>query len=283
MIVAIVVLLVGVGTVVFHFWSPWWWTPIASNWGYVDDTIIVTFWITGAVFVAVILFMAYCIFRYRYRENRRAEYEPENKKLETWLVILTTVGVAGMLTPGLIVWNQYVSVPEEAAEVEALGQQWQWTFRYPGEDGVLGTTDTRRIDFDNTFGLDPDDPNGQDDILIESGEIGLDPDDPNGQDDILIESSEMHLPIDQPVKMLLRSTDVLHDFYVPQFRAKMDIVPGSQVWSPSSGSCPPKSGHTRSSASNCAALGIMPCVARSWWRGRAPIRRGWKSNRRSRK
>jgi cytochrome c oxidase subunit 2 len=41
------VLLVVVGTVVFHFWSPWWWTEIASNWGYVDDTIIVTFWITG--------------------------------------------------------------------------------------------------------------------------------------------------------------------------------------------------------------------------------------------
>ncbi|MBT3885533.1 MAG: hypothetical protein HOF70_12165, partial [Rhodospirillaceae bacterium] len=32
--------------------------------------------------------------------------------------------------------------------------------------------------------------------------------------------------LDQPVKMLLRSQDVLHDFYVPQFRAKMDLVPG---------------------------------------------------------
>ena len=206
MIVAIALVLVAVGTVAFHFLSPWWWTPIASNWGYVDDTIIVTFWITGFVFVAVVLFMAYCVFRYRHRGTRRAEYEPENKKLEWWLIGLTTVGVAGMLTPGLFVWNQYVSVPEEAAEVEALGQQWQWTFRYPGADGVMGTTDTRIIDFDNSFGLDPDDPNGQDDVLVES--------------------DEMHLPLDQPVKMLLRSIDVLHDFYVPQFRAKMDIVPG---------------------------------------------------------
>ena len=49
MVAAILVLLVVVGTVVFHFWSPWWWTEIASNWGYVDDTIIVTFWITGVV------------------------------------------------------------------------------------------------------------------------------------------------------------------------------------------------------------------------------------------
>ena len=37
---------------------------------------------------------------------------------------------------------------------------------------------------------------------------------------------ELHLPIDQPSRSLLRSKDVLHDFTVPQFRVKMDIVPG---------------------------------------------------------
>ncbi len=59
MVVALV--LVAVGSVLFHFMAPsigWWWTPIASNWGYVDDTIIATFWITGTVFVAIVLFMA---------------------------------------------------------------------------------------------------------------------------------------------------------------------------------------------------------------------------------
>ncbi len=45
MIIAIVLILVTVGTIVFHFMSPWWWTPIASNWGYIDDTIIITFWV----------------------------------------------------------------------------------------------------------------------------------------------------------------------------------------------------------------------------------------------
>jgi cytochrome c oxidase subunit 2 len=206
MVIAIVLLLVAVGTVLFHFWSPWWWTPIASNWGYVDDTIIVTFWITGVVFIAIIAFMVYCLFRYRQRDGRRADYEPENKKLEWWLTGLTTVGVAGMLTPGLFVWNQFVSVPEDAGEVEVLGQQWQWTYRLPGEDGVLGTTDSRLINFENPFGVNPDDPNGQDDILVDT--------------------DELHLQIDQPVKVLLRSIDVLHDFYVPQFRAKMDMIPG---------------------------------------------------------
>ena len=36
----------------------------------------------------------------------------------------------------------------------------------------------------------------------------------------------MHLQLGQPVHLLLRSVDVLHNFYVPQFRAKMDMVPG---------------------------------------------------------
>ena len=208
--VAILILLVAVGTVVFHFWSPWWWTPIASNWGYIDDTILITFWITGVVFVAVVLFMAYCIVRYRYKETRRAAYEPENKKLEWWLTVLTTLGVVGMLTPGLFVWNQFVSVPDEATEVEVLGQQWQWSYRLPGKDGKLGTSDVRNINDDNPFGLNPNDPNGQDDILIDG--------------------DDLHLPLDRPVKILLRSIDVLHDFYVPEFRAKMDIVPGSVTY-----------------------------------------------------
>jgi len=38
------------------------------------------------------------------------------------------------------------------------------------------------------------------------------------------------LPLDRPVKVLLRSIDVLHDFYVPEFRAKMDMVPGTVTY-----------------------------------------------------
>jgi cytochrome c oxidase subunit 2 len=205
-VVALALLSVAVGSLVFHLVSPWWWTPIASNWGYIDDTIIITFWVTGVVFIGIILFMAYCVFRYRHREGMRAAYEPENAKMEWWLTGLTTVGVVVMLTPGLFVWNQFVTVPQEATEFEALGQQWQWSFRYPGKDGVLGTSDSRNVSGENPFGLNPNDPNGHDDILIEG--------------------DDLHLPVNRPVKALLRSIDTLHDFYVPQFRAKMDLVPG---------------------------------------------------------
>ncbi|HEY0526632.1 MAG TPA: cytochrome c oxidase subunit II [Stellaceae bacterium] len=207
MAVALILVLVAVGSVVFHFMSPWWWTPIASNWHYIDDTIIITFWITGVVFTAVVLFMAYCVFRFRHREGRRASYEPENKRLEWWLSIVTGVGVAAMLTPGLFVWDRFITVPDGASEVEAVGQQWQWSFRLPGKDGKLGTSDTRSVTDDNPLGLNPNDPAGQDDVVIGAGD-------------------ELHLPVGKPVKVLLRSIDVLHDFYVPEFRAKMDLVPG---------------------------------------------------------
>ena len=206
MSIAIVLILMAIGTVVFHFMSPWWWTPIASNWGYIDDTIILTFWITGVVFIAVVLFVAYCCIRFRYQKNRRAQYKPENAKLEWWLTGLTSVGVVAMLTPGLFVWNQFISVPPGAAEIEVLGKQWEWTFRYPGQDGKLGTSDPRNVKDNNPFGIDTKDPNGQDDVLVD------------GED--------MHIPMGKPIKILLRSLDVLHDFYVPEFRAKMDIVPG---------------------------------------------------------
>ncbi|HZH53425.1 MAG TPA: cytochrome-c oxidase, partial [Microvirga sp.] len=41
MAVAIILVLVALGSVLFHLVSPWWWTPIASNWRYIDDTIII--------------------------------------------------------------------------------------------------------------------------------------------------------------------------------------------------------------------------------------------------
>ncbi len=207
---AVVLILLVVGSVVFHLLSPWTFTELASNWGLIDLTIDITFWVTGAVFVAVNLFLAFCVIKFRYKEGARAAYEPENKKLEAWLTALTAVGVAAMLTPGLFVWANFVNVPEDAHEVEAIGQQWHWTFRYPGDDGKFGEVDAERISADNPFGMDPDDPNGQDDILVYN--------------------PEAHIPVDKPVKFLLRSKDVLHNFTVAQFRVKMDLVPGMETF-----------------------------------------------------
>ena len=212
MFVAVIFAIIIIASIIFHFWSPWWWTPVASNLGNIDGTIILTFWVTGSVFVAICLFMAYCVWRYRYRKDRRAEYEPENKKLEWRLTLLTSLGVAALLAPGLLVWNQFVTVPKNAFNVEVVAYQWGWNYRLPGEDGILGKTDAKLVNAENPYGL----------ILNDS----------NGRDDIIVQDADLHLQIDQPVKINLRSLDVIHNFYVPQFRAKMDTLPGivSYYW-----------------------------------------------------
>jgi cytochrome c oxidase subunit 2 len=72
LVIALVLLVLG--SLLFHWWSPWWFTPIASNWDSIDTTIDITFYITGFVFVAVNLFMAYAIFRFRHDPSRRSHY-----------------------------------------------------------------------------------------------------------------------------------------------------------------------------------------------------------------
>ena len=203
------VLLIG-GSVLFHLLSPWWMTPIASNWGGIDGTVLLTFWITGLCYIGILLFIAYCVYRFRHRPGQRAAYQPENNRLEWALAIGTTVAVVALLAPGLFVWYEFVTVPKESMEVEILGQQWQWSYRLPGKDGKLGTTDPRYVSSDNPLGLNPNDPDGQDDLVVEAGDL--------------------HLLVGKPVRVLLRSTDVIHDFYVPELRAKMDLVPGLETY-----------------------------------------------------
>ncbi|WP_332816180.1 c-type cytochrome [Ramlibacter sp.] len=210
MAIAIALVVLALGSVLFHFLSPWYFTPIASNWGAIDTTIGITFWVTGIVFVAVNVFMALAVVRYRHRQASRADYQPENKKLEWWLLVITAGGVAAMLAPGLLVWAEVIDVPREARIVEVMAQQWNWSYRLPGKDGKLGTVHARLVTEANPFGLNPADPNGRDDVLAAS--------------------PDLHVPLGQPVKLVLRSKDVLHNFGVAELRIKMDMVPGQVTY-----------------------------------------------------
>jgi cytochrome c oxidase subunit II len=212
MAIAVAIAVLVVASVLFHLFTPWWLPPLASNWKTMDDTLQITVVITGLFFVVISLFVAYTLWRFRHREGSRAAYQPDNHRLERRLIILTSVGIAALLAPGLWVYADYVRPPREAMTLEVLGQQWRWRFRFPGADGKLGGSDARFVNAANPFGLDPSDAAGADDVLVDDNEV--------------------HLPRNRPVNVVLRSHDVLHDFFVPQFRARMNIVPGqvSSFW-----------------------------------------------------
>lgn len=206
MAIAVALVLIVIGSVVFHWVSPWWTTPLASHWRAMDDTLTITVVITSVFFVVINLFVAYALVRFRHRPGRRAAYEPENRRLERWLIGITTVGIVALLAPGLVVYADYVRPPADALVVEVVGQQWQWRYRFPGPGGELGRSEVRLVSATNPYGLDPADREAAENRLVE------------GQ--------ELHLPRGRPVKVLLRSLDVLHDFYAPPMRARMNMVPG---------------------------------------------------------
>ena len=55
MLVALIMVAVVAASLLFHFLSPWRMTPIASNWGYIDNMMGATFWITAAGFALTML------------------------------------------------------------------------------------------------------------------------------------------------------------------------------------------------------------------------------------
>ncbi|MCW2318238.1 cytochrome c oxidase subunit 2 [Rhodoblastus acidophilus] len=210
MIIAGLIILLVIASVLFHLYSPWWTTPIATNWTNIDSTLSLTFWLTGVAFVLVISFLGWCVWRYRHHAGRVAHYEPESGRLEIWLGAITAVGVVFLLAPGLIAWGKFINPPADAATVEIVGQQWAWYYRLPGPDGKLGRADARFVTADNPLGVNPYDPNSKGNLIVNGGDL--------------------HLPVNKPVKILLRSIDVIHNFYIPEFRAKMDMLPGSESY-----------------------------------------------------
>ena len=120
---------------------------------------------------------------------------------------MPAIALAVLVFYGLIVWNKVMApAPENAEEIEVMGYQFAWRARYPGNDKLLGAYDYRLIDdvSGNSFGVDFTDRNAHDDFM----------------------PRELHLPKGRPVEIKIRARDVLHSFYLPHFRVKMDAVPG---------------------------------------------------------
>lgn len=180
--------------------------PIASEHGKVTDKL---FWITMGVtvvaFTIISIVMFIFIYKYRYDENRRAAFYPDNHYLELTWTIIPGIVLAVLVFTGLRAWNDITSPPSKNAEViELIGQQFAWTARYPGKDKELGNVNFKLIDATNEFGLDLTDAKTHDDF----------------------KSLELHIPVNKEVLLKIRAKDVLHSVYLPHFRVKMDAVPG---------------------------------------------------------
>jgi len=149
---------------------------LASQHGKEIDTLFtVTLIVTGIVFVLVQSFLAFLVFKFAGSEKRRAIHFTENRTLELVWTIVPAVILTMLIFFGGRLWSriQLSEPPEDAFEVEVWGEQFRWTFRYPGKDGKFGRTDLKLVSVENPLGIDKNDPASKDDIFFFAGEENL--------------------------------------------------------------------------------------------------------------
>jgi cytochrome c oxidase subunit 2 len=198
----------------FFIAQPYWFPALASEHGArIDSLFNAVLIVTGIAFVLVQGALGFFVARYGTNGNERAAYWHDNPKVEAFLLITTAVILTVLVFMGQRVWASiyFADQPENATIIEITGEQFFWNFHYPGPDGQFGRTDPKLITSTNNIGLDRADPVAKDDIVS----VGV-----------------MHVPVGKPVRVRLRSKDVIHSFFLPNFRMKQDAVPGMgiEVW-----------------------------------------------------
>lgn len=167
------------------------------------------------IFVLWGLYMAYCLIRYRHKAGITADrehlslltsYIPDGLILvfDIWLIFII----------GIPLWahiREELPKPENALVVNVVAEQFAWNIHYPGPDNKFGMRDPTLISAANPLGLDETDSNSKDDITT---------------------INELTIPVGKPVLVNLSSKDVIHSFFVPEFRTKLDVVPGmkNSMW-----------------------------------------------------
>jgi len=150
-------------------------------------------------------------FAYRYNESRGHEsyFYPHNNTLEVVWTVIPSVVLTVLIAMGMYQWMKIFNVEgrdKNMLVIEATGKQFNWMLRYSGKDGKFGDRiiDTEHISPTNELGINWEDKNSHDDFM----------------------SDKLYLVKGRPVLMKLGAQDVLHSFFLPHFRVKMDCVPG---------------------------------------------------------
>ncbi|PIQ20042.1 MAG: cytochrome C oxidase subunit II [Cytophagales bacterium CG18_big_fil_WC_8_21_14_2_50_42_9] len=181
--------------------------PVASVHGkWIDDMFWTTMAVIGIVFFITQVLLFVYSYRYQYKENRKAYYYPHNNRLEVFWTLIPAIVMAVLVFSGWKAWSKITNpAPADAVVVEILGKQFNWLVRYPGKDNELGTVKHTLIDASNEFGYDVRDKKALDDI---------------------VQPTEFHIPKGKPVLFKIRSRDVIHDVWQPNWNVQMHAVPG---------------------------------------------------------
>ena len=169
-----------------------WWLPDAGSTfaGPIDAMFLVILIITGIALVLVEVGVVVFVIRYRARPGRKAFYTHGSTRAE---VIWTAIPAVTMVALGLVSNHYWVMMKDkESVPPNAI------------PIAVHG----KQFEWEVSYA-------GAD------GKLGTD-------DDFTVRN-QLHIPVNQPVAVELTSEDVIHSFFVPEFRVKQDAVPGMHI------------------------------------------------------
>ena len=240
----------------------WWLPKNYSEHGVAADNLFNwIFWITTIVMVGTFGFMIYFMVKYRFDPARKkAHFSHGSPRLEMIWTIVPAIILTFISLYSKRVWDQYrygnANEKRKVARILVIGEQFNWNVIYPGPDGKLGryliypkpsdaywpkkadgTATTVNYEKGQKIYTDtkgPADMPYDDAVGAINKYIGSDNplgkvfDDPDGKDDNfeMQPGRPIYLPKGRPVEVQLSSKDVIHDFFLPNFRVKLDAVPG---------------------------------------------------------
>src|SRR4051812_17407039 len=221
-------------------WADWWLpTNYSAHGGAIDALFIVIFWITMIALIIVQVTLVYFLIKYRHSAQRaKSHFIHGNTRVEMAWTLAPAVILAVLALASKGVWHNYrynESEKDERSQIMVVGEQFKWNVIYPGPDGKVGrylqfpklsdakfrTLDSRRARQKINDYISDENPLGKPSNSNEEN-------DQYGQDDDWdkVPGRPVIIPYDKPIDVVLGSKDVLHDFFLPNFRVKLDAVPG---------------------------------------------------------
>jgi cytochrome c oxidase subunit II len=189
--------------------------PASDHGVLIDRMLYITIAITFIVFLITQIALFWFSFKYQSSDKRKAYFYPHNNKLELIWTVIPAIALTVLVGFGLFYWFKITGkAPREAMEVEVIGSQFKWEFRYPGKDGPGGKGVFGKKYYKNT-----DEAKGN--------PLGQLWEDPANHDDIYVSGDALHLVVNKPVQLIIGAKDVIHDVGLAHFRMKMDAVPGT--------------------------------------------------------
>lgn len=178
----------------------------------IDFMFNITLVLTTIVFILTHIALFGFSYQYRGSEKKKAYFYPHNNSLERIWTIIPAIVLTILVILGFFTWRNITNVSVEdqkkALNIEVTGEQFKWNLRYSGADNEVGKRNFKLTTPTNGLGIDFKDQKSWDDKLV----------------------SEIVIPVNKPVRVNIGSKDVLHSFYLPDFRVQMNAVPGMPTY-----------------------------------------------------